>query len=84
MEQPVLYAIATLITGRREIVDQLRSNALWFAVSIPKAYEHGFGYGPTFEWSDDLVRLHTAQDYSKERVCDEIVDPQAADERDSQ
>jgi hypothetical protein len=63
---PVLYGLATLGSGRREIVEQLRSDAFWFAVSRPKAYEHGFGYGRVFEWSEELVRWHAAQDYSKE------------------
>jgi hypothetical protein len=63
---PLLYGLATLMTGRREIVEQLRADALWFTVSRPKSYEHGFGYGRVFEWAEESVRAHARQDYSKE------------------
>lgn len=63
---PVLYGLATLITRKREIVEQLRTDALWFTVSRPESYEHGFGYGRIFKWAEESVRAHAKQDYSKE------------------
>ncbi len=63
---PLLYGLATLVTGRREIVEQLRADALWFTVSCPKSYEHGIGYGRIFEWAQESVRTHAKQDYSKD------------------
>src|ERR1035441_8113032 len=63
---PLLYGLAILITRRREIVEQLRADALWFTVSRPKSYEHGFGYGRIFEWAEESARTHAKQDYSKE------------------
>lgn len=42
---PVLYGVSLLASGERKAVDELRADALWFAVSLPRSYEHGFGYG---------------------------------------
>jgi len=63
---PLLYGLATLIARRRDIVEQLRTDALWFAVSRPISSEGGFGYNRFFEWAEESVRTHAKQDYSKE------------------
>jgi hypothetical protein len=60
---PILYGLAVLISGKREIVERLRASPLWFAVSNPRTYEHAFGYGRIFKWSEGLVRAHASQDY---------------------
>lgn len=63
---PLVYGLATLVSGRREPVERLRADALWFTVSRPKSYEHGFGYGRIFEWAEESVRTHAKQDYSQD------------------
>lgn len=85
---PTTYALATAISGRRRLIEQLSALPLFFAVSQVQPYESPFGWRRMFGFDESLtdtwieikddeptyIRLGTSRPFSSDQLFDRQFD----------